>query len=153
MSALPLPQLRFAPMAAGDLDTVTQADQVLYEYPWTRNNFADSLAAGYSAWVMRSDGCIAGYAVMMLALDEAHLLNLSVLAVWQRRGYGRRMLDFLCAVARRARAERMFLEVRPSNRAALELYLGYGFHRIGLRRGYYPAAAGREDAIVMVSAL
>ena len=85
----------------------------------------------------------------MLALDEAHLLNLSVARECQRRGLGWRTLEWIADVARGHGARTMLLEVRPSNPAAIRLYDRYGFQRIGVRRGYYPAADGREDAIVM----
>jgi ribosomal-protein-alanine N-acetyltransferase len=122
----------------------------IYPFPWTRGNFVDALRAGYSAWVLREDGSQVGaYGVMMIALDEAHLLNLSVARHAQRTGLGWRTLDWMAEVARGHGGRTMLLEVRPSNEAALRLYQRYGFERIGVRRGYYPTHGGREDAIVM----
>lgn len=149
MSAVLQPRLEFAPMTAIDLDAVAAAEIPLYEFPWTRTNFSDSLAAGYSAWVMRVGQDLVGYAVMMLVIDEAHILNLSIAREWQRQGNGMRLLDFLIHTARLARVQTLFLEVRPSNSAARALYGRRGFRQIGVRRGYYPAAWGREDALVM----
>ena len=136
-------------MQESDLDEVVAAERSLYGFPWTRTNFRDSLAAGYSAWVVRESGWLAAYAVVMIVLDEAHLLNISVLGLWQGHGYGRALLEQLCAIARENGAIRMYLEVRPSNALAQSLYKRFGFVEIGLRRGYYPAPFGREDAIVM----
>lgn len=153
MSAVLADAPRFLPMQEADVDEVVAAEVTLYEFPWSRLNFSDSLAAGYSAWVTRQGPALIAYAVMMLSLDEAHLLNLSVLRPWQRRGHGAALLRHLFAVARGAGALQMFLEVRPSNFAGLALYNLYGFNAVGVRRGYYPARVGREDGIVMRAAL
>ncbi|MBI4755387.1 MAG: ribosomal protein S18-alanine N-acetyltransferase [Betaproteobacteria bacterium] len=138
-------------MRQRDLDEVAAAEATLFDFPWTRGNFADSLQTGHSAWVCRVDRALAGYGIMLLALDEAHLLNLSVLKPWQGRGYARGMLRHFFRTARRNGATRMYLEVRPSNSRAIALYQDFGFVRVGLRRGYYPAGEGREDALVMAS--
>jgi [ribosomal protein S18]-alanine N-acetyltransferase len=150
MSAQPKPAEEFVPMCDEDLTQVVQIESVIYPFPWTRGNFLDSLRAGYSAWTLRNrNGAIVGYAVMMLSLDEAHLLNLSVALHEQRSGLGWRLLEWMAEVARGYGARTMMLEVRPSNEPALRLYKTYGFECIGVRRGYYPAAVGREDAVVM----
>lgn len=144
------PAERFEPMRAEDLAEVLAIEQAVYEFPWTQGNFVDSLRAGHSAWTLRdSGGGLIAYAVMMLALDEAHLLNLTVAPSCQRFGFGWRMLEAMAENSRGYGARTMLLEVRPSNRAAQQMYLRYGFVRIGIRRGYYPARDGREDAIVM----
>jgi ribosomal-protein-alanine N-acetyltransferase len=141
---------RYAPMCASDLDDVVRAEQQIYPFPWSHGNFADSLRSGYSCWVLRdATAVLQAYAIVMLALDEAHLLNLSVARTFQRSGLGWRTLEWVAEVARGHGARSMLLEVRPSNPSAIRLYERYGFQRIGVRRGYYPAAAGREDAIVM----
>jgi ribosomal-protein-alanine N-acetyltransferase len=149
---------RFAPMLLSDLDEVLRIETAVYPFPWTRGNFEDGLRAGYCAWTLR--GLPAGgrtpmiaYAVVMIVIDEAHLLNLSVATDWQRAGYGWRMLEWMAQQSRDHGARTMLLEVRPSNRPAQQLYERYGFERIGIRRGYYPAHGGREDALVMRIAL
>lgn len=149
MSALLAHQLAYIPMGDADLDEVAAVEADLYDFPWSRNNFRDSLAAGYSAWVCRLGRALVGYGVMLLVLDEAHLLNISIHREWQRRGYGRAMLAHLEAVARRSGSHFLFLEVRPSNDAGRRLYQRNAFRQIGTRRGYYPARWGREDALVL----
>ena len=139
----------FLPMTEADLAAVAEAEQAIYPFPWSAGNFRDSLAAGDRAWLWRQDGALLGYAVVNQVLDEVQLLNISILPAWQGHGLGRRLLEYLCADARRHRASRMFLEVRPSNQPALALYERFGFRPIGRRKGYYPAPEGREDAIVM----
>jgi ribosomal-protein-alanine N-acetyltransferase len=145
--------LNFAPMQDDDLGWVALQDARLYPFPWSAGNFSDSMRSGYGCWTMRDGTEKVGYAVLMMVLDEAHILNISVLADRQRQGLGRRLLDHLAEVARQAGARQMFLEVRPSNTAALALYARAGFETIGRRKGYYPAAVGREDALVMRSRL
>lgn len=155
MSALLRPASeQIAPMRPEDLPEVLQVEAAAYEFPWTHGNFIDSLRAGHSAWTMRdSAGGLIAYAVLMLVLDEAHLLNLTVAPACQRFGFGWRMLEAMAENARSYGARTMLLEVRPGNAAAQKMYDRYGFVRIGIRRGYYPARHGREDAIVMRVAL
>lgn len=141
--------LGFAPMQEADLEWVAEQDKLLYPFPWAAVNFADSMSAGYGCWTMFEGGERAGYAVLMMVLDEVHILNISVVGERQGRGLGRRLLDHLAAVGKEAGARQMFLEVRPSNTPALALYQRAGFETIGRRKGYYPAADGREDGLVM----
>jgi ribosomal-protein-alanine N-acetyltransferase len=140
---------RYRRMTAADLDTVVAIEGSIYPHPWTRGNFADSLQAGYHCWIVERGGAVSGYTVVMIAADEAHLLNLSVAAPWQRRGAGRELLNFVLKLARDYDAARILLEVRPSNEAAIALYSSAGFAEVARRRGYYPAGEGREDAVVM----
>jgi ribosomal-protein-alanine N-acetyltransferase len=133
-----------------DLDWVVENEAELHAFPWTRGNFVDSLVAGYGAWILRDTAQPLAYAVMLTVVDEAHLLNISVARPAQRAGIGGRLLRQLFDEARERGASQFFLEVRPSNEAAIALYDRHGFESIGRRRGYYPARdGGREDAIVM----
>jgi [ribosomal protein S18]-alanine N-acetyltransferase len=140
---------RYRRMTAADLDAVVAIEEAIYPHPWTRGNFTDSLQAGYHCWIVERGGTVSGYTVVMIAAGEAHLLNLSVAATWQRRGMGRELLNFVLKLARDYGAGRILLEVRPSNVAAIALYAQAGFAEIAVRRGYYPAGASREDAVVM----
>jgi ribosomal-protein-alanine N-acetyltransferase len=143
-------RLDYAPMTLADLDEVLAVEQSVYPHPWSRGNFVDSLSAGYHAWVLRDQGELAGYFLLMAAVDEAHLLNVSVAKGRQRQGLGHYLLDKVAACARGLAAESILLEVRPSNLRALKVYQRYGFVEIGRRKAYYPAHNGqREDAIVM----
>lgn len=156
MSSLPkaaryVGPLDFTPMAANDVDEIARIESDAYPFPWTRGNFLDSLASRYDAWVARlPDGSIAGYFLLMHAVDDAHLLNITVRPDLQGQGLGRRLLDRVCLLAREAGMPAVLLEVRPSNRNALSVYRHVGFAEIGRRKNYYPAAGqAREDAIVM----
>lgn len=141
------------PMTAGDLDAVLEIELRAYPFPWTRGIFVDCLRAGHPSWVLHETGCIIGYGVLSVAADEAHVLNLCIDPPLQGRGHGRHLLRALVHVARGRNAQRLFLEVRPSNPGALALYQDEGFNEIGRRPRYYPSAVGREDALVMAMEL
>ena len=149
MSAVLKPTAVLAPMREQDLAQVMAIESALYTHPWTRGNFADSLRAGYECRSYRVQGELIGYFVLLAAAGEAHLLNLSIAEAHQRRGYGTTLLNEATALARKLGAKDLFLEVRPSNRGAQELYYRYGFRKIAVRRDYYPARSGREDALVL----
>ena len=137
------------PMLAHDLDAVAALESEVAAFPWTRGHFADCLKAGYSAWVIRADQQIVAYAVLMMAVDEGHLLNIGVSHSVQKQGLGTRLLNHVAARTRESGGASLLLEVRPSNAPALRLYQHQGFIEIGRRKGYYPAHLGREDALVL----
>jgi ribosomal-protein-alanine N-acetyltransferase len=143
----------FKPMTMDDLGAIMQIEPTIYSHPWTRGNFSDSLKSGYSAWMMMQGQTVIGYALMMMVLDEAHLLNISVAKAYQKQGFGRMILDKMQMVAKQYHAANMFLEVRASNIAAISLYESVGFNEMSIRRNYYPAKQGREDAVLMGLAL
>ncbi len=157
MSVVPAPDSSarqdwlLAPMTEADLPQVLAIENDVYSHPWTHGNFVDALRSGYHSRVLRDGGRhVLGYFLLMLAVDEAHLLNISVARAWQRRGIGHLLLDAVAMLARRRRMASILLEVRPSNQRAIAVYQRYGFVQIGVRRNYYPAVgATREDAIVM----
>jgi ribosomal-protein-alanine N-acetyltransferase len=141
---------RIRPLEAADLPQVMTIELRAYPFPWTEGIFRDCLKAGYSAWALADDqGHLGGYAMMSMAVDEAHVLNLCVDPSLQRHGHGRHMLHHLIRLARAANATIVLLEVRKSNTAAIRLYDAEGFKRLGMRKNYYPAAGGREDALVL----
>lgn len=141
------------PMRRADLRTVAAIEKAAYEFPWEPSTFRDCFNVGYCCWIGERAGQIVSYGICSVGGGEAHVLNLCVAPERQGRGYGRSMLGKLMEVARNHRAESMFLEVRPSNTAALKLYREMGFNEIGTRKDYYPAKNGREDALVMAREL
>jgi ribosomal-protein-alanine N-acetyltransferase len=141
-------------MSEADLEAVLRIEREAHAHPWTLGNFSDALRSKYQCKIFESEtGDMLGYAVLMLAVDEAELLDIAIAPKQQRRGWGRKLLDEMLALARRHDMRRMVLEVRASNSAAIALYRSAGFADIGLRREYYPAQNGREDAILMGLAL
>ncbi|PJK08277.1 ribosomal-protein-alanine N-acetyltransferase [Lysobacteraceae bacterium NML95-0200] len=141
-------------MQEADLAEVMQVELRAYPWPWSAGNFRDCLRSGYLMWVLEADKRIIGYAVLSVQADEAHLLNLCIDPAWQSRGLGRRLLRDVRQAAQAQGAQRIFLEVRPSNTHAVQLYQDEGFNEIGRRPRYYPAANnGREDGLVMAMEL
>lgn len=136
-------------MQPDDLDEVFQIELKAYPFPWTRGIFTDCLQSGFPAWVMHQDGVICAYSLVSLGAGESHLLNLCVDPDYQRTGLGSFFLDWLLTEVAKRGAEVLFLEVRPSNIAAISLYERRGFNQIGLRPGYYRTDPKREDALVM----
>ena len=143
--------LRQRPMRSDDLDAALAIEQAAHAHPWTRGNFADALAAGYLAELLEDPrGTPIGFVLAMHGFEETHLLNLAVIPTAQGQGHGRAMLAGLARHARQRGDRLLWLEVRPSNLPAQQLYRSAGFDAVGLRRGYYPATHGaREDALVM----
>ena len=147
------PVLQLAAMAPADIARVMDIENDIYEFPWTAGNFNDSIKAGYQCWLVEAGEALIAYAVVMLGAGEAHLLNLSVARAAQGRGIGRQLLQDLMAAALAQGVHDMLLEVRPSNSAGRALYENAGFVQLGVRKAYYPARAGREDALVLGRAL
>jgi ribosomal-protein-alanine N-acetyltransferase len=144
----------FVPLDRGRIHEVMALERRIYPFPWSPGNFEDALCSGYSAWTLvAGTGAIIAYAVAMLAVDEAHLLNLAVDPQLRRRGHGGRLLVWIARTMHEYGALSLLLEVRVSNVEAQQMYRRYGFEPIGMRRSYYPATWGREDAIVMRAAL
>lgn len=140
---------RLREMLHSDLDAVLDIESAVHAYPWTRGNFSDALDGDCTCMVYTFEDGLFGYAVLLPVLDEVQLLDIGIAAQYQRKGLGRLLLGELMAWARSQNIHRMLLEVRPTNVAALALYRSAGFNQIGLRRDYYAAPQGREDAIVM----
>jgi ribosomal-protein-alanine N-acetyltransferase len=149
VSAQLKPRFEQRPMLGRDVPEVQAIEATAYGFPWSRGNFIDSLAAGYLAEVLQADRTLVGYFVAMAGFEELHLLNITVAPAFQGQGLGHRLLDAVQAHGQRLGLATLLLEVRRSNERAHALYLRRGFTEVGLRRGYYPAVQGREDAVVM----
>lgn len=149
MSAVPIPQLHYRRMRTSDLQEVAQLERSLYVFPWSLGNFRDSVTAGYDCWTVTHGEAVIGYAVLMIAVDEAHLLNFAISSDWHNQGIGRGFLCHMIEVARLAGCQIVYLEVRPSNLPARHLYKTLGFQQIAIRPDYYPALSGREDALFL----
>lgn len=136
-------------MRTPDLRRILHIERGAYRFPWSEGIFRDCLQVGYCCWVLERAELIEGYGIMQIAGPEAHILNLCVDSASHRLGFGRQMLRCLMGVAHDHKADTMLLEVRPSNAAARRLYRSEGFRAVGTRRGYYPSAQGREDALIL----
>ena len=147
------PRRSFVQMREREVPLVSEMELRNYEFPWSIGIFRDCIKAGYDCQLMYLGDQLVGYGVLQIGADEAHILNLCIDKSRQRQGHARYLLDHLLTLARQARADIVFLEVRPSNPRAISLYEQNGFNEIGLRRDYYDSAKGREDALVMARSL
>jgi len=137
------------PMTEADVGSVVALERASYQFPWSEGIFRDCLRVGYTCRVVTAGNRVIGYGVMSLGAGEAHILNLCIDVGFRCQGIGRRMLDYLLDKGAAAGMTEAFLEVRPSNTAAIRLYLSVGFDQVGMRKGYYQAVGGREDAAVL----
>jgi len=154
MSAvLQTPEITICPMQVKDVAEVLAIENSMYEYPWTEGIMKDCLRVGYCCWLLMEDDEIAAYSILSAAAGESHLLNLCVRKTSHRRGYGRQLMEHMLELAKSHDAEVCLLEVRPSNRAAIELYEKMNFVEVGVRPAYYPAKNGHEDALILAREL
>jgi ribosomal-protein-alanine N-acetyltransferase len=161
-------ELSFLPMQVADLDEVLKIESVSHIHPWTKGNFSDSLAAGHWAYCIRpqSEQIVKGsyldpailwaYCILFPAVDELHLLNITVSPHLRTLGLGQRMMAAIEGVAAQQKMPRIILEVRPTNTQALALYHKLGYEQIGVRKNYYPVSpetGSREDALVLAKSI
>jgi ribosomal-protein-alanine N-acetyltransferase len=145
----PLPEILIRAMTEADLSAVVAVERSAYAFPWSEGIFRDCLRVGYTCRVVELAGEVIGHGILSVGAGEAHILNICVREEFRCRGVGRRLMDYLLERARVSGMTEAFLEVRPSNTAAIRLYQAMGFRQVGLRRGYYQAVGGREDAAVL----
>lgn len=137
------------PMLLGDLPSVLKNERRGYSHPWSEDTFAGCIQSGYDNWLIIYLEKIIGHGILSVAAGESHILNVCIHPDCQRLGFGKILVEFLLEKAKEKKAQRVFLEVRPSNRIAYELYENLGFNEIGTRPNYYPAFVGREDALIL----
>src|SRR5271163_618692 len=137
------------PMHELDVPVVAAIERSAYQFPWSEGIFRDCLRVGYVCRVVDVAGDLGGYGIMSVGAGEAHILNVCIRDVYRSRGFARKVLLYLLDRALAAGMQEAFLEVRPSNVAAARLYHSLGFEQVGIRRGYYQATVGREDAAVL----
>lgn len=143
------PRVTVRPMLEADVRSIIDIERSAYPFPWSEGIFRDCIRVGYTCRVLDLDGQVIGYGVMSVGAGEAHILNLCVREEFRSVGFGRRLLGYMLDRGAAAGMTEAFLEVRPSNLSAIRLYTSMGFEQVGVRRGYYQAAAGREDAAVL----
>ncbi len=145
----PAAEVIIRPMRAADVPEVVAIERASYQFPWSEGIFRDCLRVGYVCRVISGARKVLGYGVMSVGAGEAHVLNLCIAGEFRCRGGGRKLLLCLLERAHAAGMLEAFLEVRPSNTGAIRLYQSLGFEQVGVRRGYYQAVNGREDAAVL----
>jgi [ribosomal protein S18]-alanine N-acetyltransferase len=142
-------KVEIRPMHELDIPLVAAIEKAAYQFPWSEGIFRDCLRVGYVCRVLDIADDMGGYGIMSLGAGEAHILNVCIRDEYRSLGFARKVLLYLLERARTAGMHEAFLEVRPSNLAAARLYHSMGFEQVGVRRGYYQATVGREDAAVL----
>ncbi len=145
--------LTFRPMTPCDIEQVMLLETSLHPYPWTKGIFNDCIKAGYLCYIGEINQQIIAYSALSYAAGESHILNISVAKSQQNKGYGKQILNFMMQQAKNKQANMVLLEVRGSNHKAINLYESQGFNEIGIRKNYYPAPNGKEDAIMFAKQL
>ena len=141
--------MQFSEFKENDLSAIGLIENEVHAYPWTQGNFLDSIKSNHKCLMMKLNEEIIGYTVMMFVLDECHLLNISIKKSMQKKGYGSHLLKEVIRQANLAHAKTIYLEVRASNQTAIHLYDKHGFNEMSIRKDYYRAKEGREDAVLM----
>ena len=141
--------LRVRPMREPDLDAVLAIECGANAFPWSRDIFADCLRAGHACTVLEREGVVDAFGILEVRGPQSRVLNLCVRRPAQGQGLGRILLVSIIDAARGSGADTLTLEVRATNQSARHLYGSLGFHEVGIRPGYYPAACGREDALIL----
>jgi len=141
-------ELHIRPMQEPDLALIMEIETIVYPHPWSLQTFQDCLRVGYRTRVLELNQQLIGYGLMSVGAGEAHILNLCVHPQYRRCGYGKRILNHLIRIAQQEEVKTVFLEVRVSNHAAIELYRQVGFNEVGLRKNYYLKDHGREDGLI-----
>lgn len=137
------------PMEAADLPRVAANEKAASAYPWRSSQFEQALGK-HCCWVVQTPQGIQGHAVFSVVLEEAELFIVAIHPASQGQGLARLLLNrCLADLKEQHQVERVYLEVRESNHPARTLYQNLGFEENGLRKNYYPAASGRENALLM----
>ena len=135
-----------------DVKAIFAIEQESFPTPWSRWTFLAELTHAIGHFLVAgpappSPWQLWGYIVSWVVAEEMHLLNLAVHPAQRRRGIARALLTKALYQARTQGARVVWLEVRPSNVAALALYQSFGFKEMGRRPGYYEDT--QEDAILL----
>ncbi len=142
--------MNYREMDSNDILDIVSIEQDANQFPWSTKNFEDCLKANNHAWVFLNDSDeIIAYTIVQKVVDETHLLNICVKPSVQGNGLGREVLNHVIDFANSISSVLIVLEVRSSNQRAQQLYLQSGFNEMSVRKNYYPAKEGREDAVLM----
>lgn len=146
-------QLFFTVINEADIDAILFIENISFQRPWGRVSFLNELAlngaVSLAARHKGSDGRvrIIAYIFFRLVVDEMHILKIAVSPEWRSRGVATLLMKKSLELADERGVSTVYLEVRPSNSAAVLLYRNMGFNVIAQRTNYYTETG--EDALVM----
>jgi len=136
-------------LTSADIPQLLHVETAAHITPWSEPIFRDCFKENYYGWALKKENVIVGFIMITLRAEECEILNLCIHPTWQRTGYGRKLLNYALQQAQALGVTMAFLEVRRSNRAAIDLYLSVGFNELDVRKNYYKTSSGYEDAILM----
>ena len=140
--------IRFRELLPEDVEAVANIERESFPTPWSREDFWREASNDFACYIVALDDAeIIGFGGCWISFEEAQVTNIALTSVQRGRGLGKALMARLMRAAAARGAERMTLEVRPSNTPALRLYEGLGFAAVGIRKKYYQD--NDEDAILM----
>lgn len=135
-------------MTTADLEEVVRIEELSFSQPWSRQSFEDGLRRTENLFlVVEEDGAVRGYVDMYCCMGEGEITNVAVSPESRGRGLSSALMEACLEKAKALAIERIVLEVRVSNEAAIHLYEKYGFEKLGIRKGFYDFP--KEDAYIM----
>lgn len=138
------------PLIKNDLPRVISIEQANQLFPWSEEIFQRYLmTAAIKGFVLEEQNFIVGFIILKSVVDECEILNISIDPLYQRQGYGHRLLEYVIQEYQLKQNQTLFLEVRASNFKAIHLYEKNSFEKIAVRKSYYPTIDGREDAWIL----
>lgn len=139
-------------MTPQDINEVMQIEKESFAVPWSQESYLAELTNTFATYlVCDCGGEIAGYGGIWVVFEEAHITNVAIASSFRQTGLGTVLMQEMEKVAREKKANRILLEVRPSNQAALTMYRNLNYLPSGLRKQYY--SDNNEDAIIMTKLL
>ena len=140
--------MNISPLKKTHTAVLVEITKLAMPHPWCEKTFYDCFKENYYAWILQLNGEVVGFVIILVQLPNCDLMNIVVHPDYQRQGYGEQLLQHAITFAKSRGAQKMLLEVRRSNLAAIQLYQQCGGSEIGVRKGYYADDNGREDAVL-----
>lgn len=137
-------------LVEGDLENIVALENEIFTSPWDIDSIQDVVQSkGYIKGIKSLDKeNITGYAFYWIVAGEAHIASIAVRKIYRKNKIGSMLLNYIFDECAENYVDRVILEVRESNIAAIGLYSKYGFGKVGVRKNYYPDNS--EDALIMV---
>ena len=143
-------KINIVPMNADHLEELERLEKICFSRPWSRKMLAEELENQCAAFLVAEDpasGAVLGYAGVLVMADEGYIINVAVFPEYRRQGIAAQIIKVFCDFAQGNHLAFLTLEVRPTNKAAIELYHSFGFEEVGRRKNYYDLP--KEDALIL----
>lgn len=150
MSTHSEPSVSPRPLVEEDLKQILLIESQSYPEPWKLTHFQEELKKPYTRALVltddESDSIVIGYIVYWIQAEGISLLNVTVDPKWRGFGFGKKLMQMMISEAVKEDISRIILEVRESNKNAIELYGNIGFKITHTRKNFY---SNGETALVM----